>query len=326
MIVWDPATHTQHFIRRATFDTASPDFGFLVPTPTAPALAEASDNAFTRLEDLIKPKTLVNHLTGIDLTPLFLRFFLLYKAPMAGVSGVQVLSSQRVAGYDAVVLEADNASALTGWLKDHGYAARPALTVWLAPYIASRWKVTAFKISKDGGERQVATSAVRMSFKTDRPFFPYREPEDQRDQRAGSSYEPRLLRVFMLSTARMDGGIGEPATSLPWPGRVIWSDQLEEGSRARLAEELALPSDQLPNNLWLTAFEDRSTPRPGTDDLYFAPSKTEGRVVLPPVVYTHDDRVPVPIDLATAVLVLVGGLISLVWLGLRHHPYRAVKR
>jgi len=29
IIVWDEATHTQHFIRRATFDTAAPDFGFL---------------------------------------------------------------------------------------------------------------------------------------------------------------------------------------------------------------------------------------------------------------------------------------------------------
>lgn len=104
-----------------------------------------------------------------------------------------------------------------------------------------------------------------------------------------------------------------------WPGRVVWSDQLEEGNRARLAEELALPADQVPGNLWLTAFEDRSSPRPGTDDLYFAPSRIEGRVVPPPIVYTNDERAPVPIDLVTAVLALVGGLIGLVWLGRRRH-------
>lgn len=39
IIIWDEKTRTQHFIRRATFDTDAPDFGFLVPTPTEPARA-----------------------------------------------------------------------------------------------------------------------------------------------------------------------------------------------------------------------------------------------------------------------------------------------
>lgn len=33
IVIWDETTRTQHFIRRATFDTDAPDFGFLVPTP-----------------------------------------------------------------------------------------------------------------------------------------------------------------------------------------------------------------------------------------------------------------------------------------------------
>src|ERR1019366_3826961 len=36
IIVWDPVKKIEHFIRRATFDTKSPDFGFLVPTPAVP--------------------------------------------------------------------------------------------------------------------------------------------------------------------------------------------------------------------------------------------------------------------------------------------------
>src|SRR5437016_3719837 len=43
IIVWDAAAKTQHFIRRASFATAAHDFGFLVPTPAQPTLAEASD-------------------------------------------------------------------------------------------------------------------------------------------------------------------------------------------------------------------------------------------------------------------------------------------
>lgn len=45
IIVWDAATETQHFVRRASFRTDAEDFGFLVPTPSRPRLAEADDAA-----------------------------------------------------------------------------------------------------------------------------------------------------------------------------------------------------------------------------------------------------------------------------------------
>src|SRR4051794_2669758 len=57
IIVWDAAGKTQHFIRRARFETKARDFGFLVPTPTRPELAEASDGAFDLLERLTRPLT-----------------------------------------------------------------------------------------------------------------------------------------------------------------------------------------------------------------------------------------------------------------------------
>src|SRR5437660_108788 len=56
LIVWDEKAKTQHFIRRASFETKVPYFGFLVPTPTQPELAEAPDELFTRLEDWTKPE------------------------------------------------------------------------------------------------------------------------------------------------------------------------------------------------------------------------------------------------------------------------------
>src|SRR5687767_12383299 len=46
IIAWDEKTRTEHFIRRATFDTDAPDFGFLVPTPSEPALGEVDNSAF----------------------------------------------------------------------------------------------------------------------------------------------------------------------------------------------------------------------------------------------------------------------------------------
>src|SRR2546426_12448714 len=53
IIIWDPVKKIEHFIRRAAFDTKSPDFGFLVPTPTMPKmpLAGVYDAIFTKTLD-----------------------------------------------------------------------------------------------------------------------------------------------------------------------------------------------------------------------------------------------------------------------------------
>jgi hypothetical protein len=48
LIVWDPGKGMEHFIRRARFDTTAKDFGFLVPTPSKPELAEVPDSLFDR--------------------------------------------------------------------------------------------------------------------------------------------------------------------------------------------------------------------------------------------------------------------------------------
>lgn len=52
----------------------------------------------------------------------------------------------------------------------------------------------------------------------------------------------------------------------------------------------------LPAGAWLTMFEDTASPRPGTDDLFFAPSTDARPVKPPPVVHTRAAEIPVPID------------------------------
>jgi Uncharacterized protein conserved in bacteria (DUF2330) len=291
LIVWDAAAHREHFIRRAAFRTEAKDFGFLVPTPDKPDLAEVSDAVFASLDDAIRPDVVHERETGVEPT-LLCGFFMMSRGAMtapAPVAAVRVLGEQRVAGYDAVVLEADSAGALAGWLQDHGYAQRPELSDWLAPYVAAKWKLTAFKIAA-GSTGPVESAAVRMSFTTDRPFFPYREPSDQRENRPASApSSERLLRVFFVGSERADGTIG--AEHAPWPGRAVWSDRLD-------AQRLALlPKGLAPENAWLTAFEDRASPRPGTDDLFFAPGKERGPVKPPPVVEMIPNKIPLPLDL-----------------------------
>ena len=57
-IVWDPKSKTEHFIRRANFESESEDFGFLVPTPSKPELGEANQALFQRLETAVKPESI----------------------------------------------------------------------------------------------------------------------------------------------------------------------------------------------------------------------------------------------------------------------------
>ena len=73
-----------------------------------------------------------------------------------------------------------------------------------------------------------------MTFQTDRPFFPYREPEDQRQQIPGAVNPQRLLRVYLLSNSRMVGKLGDQGQ---WPGQTVHaapinSDQQEQLVRA----------------------------------------------------------------------------------------------
>jgi hypothetical protein len=264
----------QHFIRRATFTTDTPDFGFLVPTPTQPTLAEAKDEAFSFLEKLMAPK--VVKVTQYEVG-LFLGASGNKVAALPGNNAdVRILEETRLAGYDAVVLEADNATALNKWLTKHEYISRPDLTAWLEPYVKAHWKITAFKIARDASRQAVATSAVRMSFSAERPFFPYSEPAD-RHAGAGQG-SSRLLRVFFVADRRYQGTLGDGEH---WPGETVWAGPLQTATAQTLSSSLNLTVPLEP--VWLTTFEDRSSPRPGTADVYFSPSADQHEVHPPPI-------------------------------------------
>ncbi len=275
IIVWDPATKTQHFIRRASFKSDARDFGFLVPTPTKPDLAEAGDKAFVELARITAPRIVTRPREtsspgcGCSETAPVDRSF-----PPA----VQVLEEKRVAGYDAVVLQADDAEALSKWLTDHGYEFSPSLKDWAAVYIKMGWKITAFKIAKDAVEAPgVATSAVRMTFHTEQPYFPYREPKDQFPPQPGAKTS-RLLRVFFVTNFRVEGALGGAAAS--W-ATVAAAKPIEDADREKITQILKLPAEIPSGPWWVTEFEDHSSPRPGTDDVIFRRSDAQTPIERP---------------------------------------------
>ena len=259
IIIWDAEAKTQHFIRRASFSTDAKDFGFLVPSPTRPELGDASDQAFQKLETTLQLRN---------------------KAPGGfgggaggkgkGAGGVEVLEEKRVAGQDVAVLKANDADALAKWLKDHEYEFSPSVKEWVKPYIDSGWIITASKYAKDrdgAAIKDIAGATVRMSFKTEKPFFPYREPSDQRND-LQSFRQTRLLRIFFISNTPAKATVGGNAEKwIATPTRMM----LNAKYRDDLLHLLKLPHTTGPASWWLTVFEDRSSPRPGLDELYFHP-------------------------------------------------------
>lgn len=301
IIVWDSKTKTEHFIRSATFESDSPDFGFLVPTPSVPKLQESTDQIFTMAEEWMVPEKIEKNVYGV--APIFIlgAFFMLRSrsddARVTALPPVRVLATQQVSGYDAVVLEADNATALQNWLTENHYAVRPDLIEWFQPYIEKKWKISAFKIAYRSTGEAFATSPVKMSFQTDQPFFPYREPSNQREQNENEAH--RVLRLYVLSDSKMDGQIGESGS---WPGKIVWSDKLDENEQASGVKQLKI---DLPSNVWMTTLEDQSSPRPGTDDLFFVPAKNQNRQVFAPIEVEVDKRIPLPIDLLILIALTV---------------------
>jgi hypothetical protein len=311
LIVWDPATKTEHFIRRAAFHSSARAFGFLVPTPAVPQLSEVPDHIFSSMANAIAPEIVYDR-SGTKIVPMsLLASCLLMSAGDAKSAAepdtaraVHVLQTASVAGFDATTVEADSATALTEWLGKNGFEATPALTKWLERYVADKWKITAFVVasgSQDSEQKryEVSTKAVKMTFQTERPFYPYREPQIEMTVESNAKIVPvseRFLRVFFLSNERYAATLANQ----PWSANVLHA-----------APTTYLPAEvtQLSGgNTHLTVFDDPSTPRRGIDELYFAPSADE-QVVRQQRVIEEPSEVPIPVDVIVIALGVVGFVV-----------------
>ncbi|HEV3443659.1 MAG TPA: DUF2330 domain-containing protein [Gemmataceae bacterium] len=309
ILIWDPATKTEHFIRQASFKSAADNFGFLVPSPSQPELDESGNGAFPYLQKLTEPEIQKRtHPTGIacgcgmaSAPP---------PAARAGKADVQVLQRKLVAGFHATVLEANSAAALVAWLKENGYAFSPEVEAWAKPYVEAGWKITALKVARAGDDKQtnsVSAAALRMSFQTDRPLFPYREPDFKNSTQAlGASN--RLLRIYFIADARYEGALDRHAS---WTGSIAWADKLKPANRSRVLELLNLPANTGGADWWLTEFEDHWPYRLASADLYFARSSDQGTVKRPPIIQYISSSWPTDIMVyAIAIAVIALPVVS----------------
>jgi len=255
IIIWDKETKTEHFIRRARFLTEAKDLGFLVPTPTKPELVEVENFVFDSLWQYTNPPPPAPPSRAKFPAPA-------NKAPDA----VKVLETKTLAGYDAAILEAKNPKALTEWLKKNDYPTTADTEAWLQTYIQDGWIITAFKISNaTQGPPRFQTSTVRMTFQTEKPFYPYREKAG-----AGTSLSERLLRLYFLSQDPHEGSLA----GTPWDVEIPFAKRIDAGFQKRLETQLNLPAQTGPaKDPWfLTEFVDHATVRKSGGEVFFLPN------------------------------------------------------
>jgi hypothetical protein len=213
-------------------------------------------------------------------------------AVVAAAPAVAVVEQKRVAGLDAAVLSATDADALGGWLRDHGFEMGDSLRRWLGAYVAKKWMITAFRYTRPVlasnapvAADHLAASAVRLSFPTDAPIYPYLEPDDAPD------VPGRELHLFVASSHRQEGMLTDQGDA-PWQAVVFFSGPVDG------AQDLAsaLPGVDLPARLWIDERTDLATKRVASD-LIFRRAPSDDEVRRPPVVEYERHDVPLPYEL-----------------------------
>lgn len=282
IIVWDAERKLEHFIRRASFEDAPSDFGFIVPTPTRPEIHSVDQEVFSRITTYLRWRNPPRH-ANRGLRPAV--------NSAAKRPDVEVLERKRVGNMEAVILAASDSVALSNWLKKYGYASRKNLAEWAQPYVAQDWKFTAFRyISSD---KVVKTEAVRLTFKTDKPFYPYREPMDAPEQVG------RALQVFFFGPEQIQGKLGDSMGAQDWNANEVFSDEMKgdwiwfdpdgnpdpiflldlaEAKSSRLPFFFGLfagvlPSEQIPKRAVLTHLIDNSSSRSRNDVFFYSVPK-----------------------------------------------------
>ncbi|OYV06254.1 MAG: hypothetical protein CFE26_07280, partial [Verrucomicrobiales bacterium VVV1] len=148
---------------------------------------------------------------------------------------------------------------------------------WAQPYLDQKWYMVAMKIAKPEAGKvnpELSAAALRISFKTDRPLFPYREPDSRRDASA-LGVKDRVLRIYFLAEARYEGRF---PSGQAWSGDLKWSRPLSDDQRQQLLTHLKLPSHTGPARFWLSEFVDHWPYGVAPGDVYFSPSRDQKEV------------------------------------------------
>jgi hypothetical protein len=316
LIVQNPATSTEHFIRRIAFRKANHRFGFVVPVPSKPEVAKIDSDPFVELRKqfpMVAPPEPEHHLFPSKGAPL--------EAVAAAPAGVQVISEQRVGSFTAFVLAADDADGLAKWLAANGFEAPAATKAWLEHYTKLHFYYTAFRFDPPAGaeaaadagtgsiDTPVSAETIRISFSTPLPFYPYMEPDappappPATPEPPGSGRGARVLDAWVIAPKlyRPVAAVREGSVTHwkePWFTGPPASKTVDEALRRTLGDEIEalLPHE---GGLVVQAYEDQKKSRHGWGDIVFVPAAPENA---DPATLTARRAMHPLLDPATAVL------------------------
>lgn len=249
LIVWDEKSRTEHFVRQVDFDAKARTFGFIVPTKSVPELALVDSKIMNSVNRFVskqmRPK--ISMSCSADHMPL--------------QKSVEILKTELLGDYKATVVKATDGASLDRWLKSNGFVSRPAMVPWLDYYAARGWVFTALKYNGTLGKPTV-THAIRLSYKTDKPYFPWKMPSD--------TFAPgwiRTVNIAVISATPMKGRMSDGSA---WDGKVQWSGDC--GAAAKVwCDQLGLPEGSLGPAPVLTSFVNGRNEKGFDLDLSFEP-------------------------------------------------------
>lgn len=266
-ILYDESRSLEHFVREVRFDGADRAFAFVVPTPARPDVEAVKSPPFVALERELPleppPEPYAHGIVG--------------GAKSAAPAPVELLETRRVGRFTAFVLAASDGAALAKWLADNRVALPPSGKSWLDHYVALSFYFTAFRYDdapppvKDApivlGEKPAMTSeTVRLSFKTELPFFPYLEPAHE-----DASSPPHEMHVWLVSrherAARLRRFLPDSARwGVAWEARRAYDKPAADVVRPLGELGALLPSS---GDYHVQTFKDVRASRDGMGDVLF---------------------------------------------------------
>ena len=249
IIVWNADQKRQHFIRQASFDGDAEHFGFIVPVPTKPEVAVVDVAAFALLEALVPvPATMSD--TGSDMDT------------DSTEGGGDVIEQYVVGDYEVSILKAKDGESMLAWLEQNEYDSRPAMEEWLDHYAEMSWFFAALKFIREEDSTDPKTEALRISFDTDVPHYPYKMPSDTWPKQ---HVRPMALYFVGGGTARAH----YRGDSSDWEAEIAWSGPLPADEHRQLADLLGLEVTDIPMNATVTVFHNTKNAQGYDNDLFF---------------------------------------------------------
>lgn len=273
LVIHDPATEQEHFIREVAFRDAKEPFGFVVPTPSRPTVAKVAHSPFERLASDYYPDPPGAPPVDLGLSGLSGGG----TGTGAGASQVTVLSQERVGSFTAFVLAASDGAALRSWLDRNQLATTPASDAWLAHYVALGFYFVALRYEAPDAKtirERTRAETVRISFASPLPFYPYREP----DHATAPGTAPRELAVWLVTPERFVPVAAKKVGDAidwrrPWIEGVRHDPVKVEELQRQLGAELGALLPASKDALTVQTFQDQKRSRQGWGDVVLVPEK-----------------------------------------------------